>query len=47
VVKKDSSESLEVPVQRRGGMSKEVVAAGIIHGMTSKIVTGFFRNSSS
>src|SRR5271157_2605149 len=28
-------------MQRRGGMSEEVVAAGIIHGVTSKIVTRF------
>jgi hypothetical protein len=41
VVKKDGSERLEASMQRRGGMSEEVVAAGIIHGVTSKIVTRF------
>jgi hypothetical protein len=41
VVKKDGSEGLEASMQRRGGMSEQVVAAGIIHGVTSKIVTRF------
>jgi hypothetical protein len=41
VVKKDGSEGLEASMHRRGGMSEEAVAAGIIHGVTSKIVTRF------
>jgi hypothetical protein len=47
MVKKDGSEGLEAPMQRRGGMSEEVVAAGIIHDVNSRIVTGFFRDSTS
>jgi hypothetical protein len=41
VVKKDGSEGIEASMQRRGGMSEEVMAAGIIHGMISRIVTRF------
>jgi hypothetical protein len=41
VVKKNCSEGLEASVKCRGGMSEEVVAAGIIHGVTSKIVTRY------
>jgi hypothetical protein len=47
VVKKDGSEGLEASMQRRGGMSEEVMAAGIIHGGNSRIVTGFFCDSTS
>jgi hypothetical protein len=41
VVKKDGSDGLEASMQRRGGMSEEVMATGIIHGVTSRFVTRF------
>jgi hypothetical protein len=47
VVQKDGSEGIEASMERRGGMSEEVMATGIIHGVTSRIVTGFFRDSTS
>jgi hypothetical protein len=45
MVEKDGSEGLEASVERRGGMSEEVVAAGVVHGVSSRIVTGFFHDS--
>jgi hypothetical protein len=45
MVKKDGSERLEASVECRGRTSEEVLAAGVIHGVGSKIVTEFFRES--
>jgi hypothetical protein len=42
MVEKDGSERLEASVEGRGGTSEEVVAAGVIHGVSSRIVTEFF-----
>jgi short-subunit dehydrogenase len=45
MVEKDGSKRLEASVECRPGTSEEVVAAGVIHGVGSKIVTEFFRES--
>jgi hypothetical protein len=45
MVEKDGSERLEASVECRGGTSEEVVAAGVIHGVISRIVTEFFCDS--
>ena len=45
MIEKDGSERLEASVECRAGTSEEVVAAGVIHGVSSRIVTEFFRDS--
>jgi hypothetical protein len=41
MVEKDGSERLEASVECRGGTSEEVVAASVVHGVSSRIVTEF------
>jgi hypothetical protein len=45
MVEKDGSKRLEASVKCRPGTSEEVVAASVIHGVSSRIVTEFFRDS--
>jgi hypothetical protein len=44
MVEEEGSQGLEASVQPRGGMGEEVVAASIIHGVISGIVTRFLRD---
>jgi hypothetical protein len=45
VVKEEGTKDFEATVQGCGGMSEEVLARGIIHGVTSEIVMEFFGES--